>query len=127
LTKPFRTHRQFSIHIRKRKWRLKSASIAQGLRLYLRNQAGESMGRPREREPKSLSARIEICGTGKSVDDSVRALIDEWIVPNLVEAFLQENQTGGGTSSNSFDKKRLGVFDSNLCEGSTAECKTFSK
>lgn len=84
------------------------------------------MGSPRERERKSLSARIKICGTGKSVDASVRALIDEWIVPNLVEAFLQENDLIRGTGSR-FDKKQVGGLDSNSCDGSTVEWKTFAK
>jgi hypothetical protein len=38
---------------------------------------------------KSRSAGIEICGTGNPADETVRALIDEWVVPNLVDVFLE--------------------------------------
>jgi hypothetical protein len=76
VTKSSGTHRQFCDSCPKAQVSTQSASIAQRPRLYLRNQDGESMGSPRERERKHLSARIKICGTGKSVDDSVWALID---------------------------------------------------
>lgn len=44
----------------------------------------------RGRTKKSISARIKICGTGKNVDDAMKSLVDEWLVPNLVEAFFEQ-------------------------------------
>ncbi len=59
------------------------------------------MGGKLGRDRKSASTRIEIRGTGESADSAVRALIDEWIVPSLVEAFLHQHGLAGNVDARS--------------------------
>ncbi len=55
----------------------------------------------RHKKPRSVEPRLVICGDNtKSVDDTIRALIEEWLVPALVEEYIRLHHSNTDEDAN---------------------------
>lgn len=63
------------------------------------------MGTTSRRRQRQVEPQLVICGeAGKSVDDVIRALIDEWLVPVLVEEYIRLHQSDPRVTSSTIAK-----------------------
>lgn len=75
-----------------------------------------SMANAQGRTGKSISARIKICRTGKNVDDALRTLVDEWLVPGLIDSFFKQCGMAEAFSERTDEKLLIDMEEGNCVE-----------